>query len=295
MSFKISNITVSKKNDPLIIAEIGINHNGDMSICKELIDVASDAGCNAVKFQKRDIDKVYTQEMLDSPRESPWGTTQRDQKQGLEFTKEDFQEIDSYCKSKGIDWFASAWDTNSQEFLRQFDCKYNKVASAMVVDESLLRSIASEKKHTFISTGMTTYEEVEKAIAIFKEADCSFELMHTVSTYPMKDEDANLNMIKTLKEKFGCNVGYSGHEVGLAVSYGAAALGISSLERHITLDRAMYGSDQSASVEPRGLRELVSAVRKIEQAMGDGEKRILEAEVPIARKLREHLNWEAHS
>ena len=278
-----------------IIAEIGINHNGDMSICKELIDVASDAGCNAVKFQKRDIDKVYTQEMLDSPRESPWGTTQRDQKQGLEFTKEDFQEIDSYCKSKGIDWFASAWDTNSQEFLRQFDCKYNKVASAMVVDESLLRSIASEKKHTFISTGMTTYKDVEKAITIFKEAGCSFELMHTVSTYPMKDEDANLNMIKTLKEKFGCNVGYSGHEVGLAVSYGAAALGISSLERHITLDRAMYGSDQSASVEPRGLRELVSAVRKIEQAMGDGEKRILEAEVPIARKLREHLNWEAHS
>ena len=278
-----------------IIAEIGINHNGDMSICKELIDVASDAGCNAVKFQKRDIDKVYTQEMLDSPRESPWGTTQRDQKQGLEFTKEDFQEIDSYCKSKEIDWFASAWDINSQEFLRQFDCKYNKVASAMVVDESLLRSIASEKKHTFISTGMTTYKDVEKAITIFKEAGCSFELMHTVSTYPMKDEDANLNMIKTLKEKFGCNVGYSGHEVGLAVSYGAAALGISSLERHITLDRAMYGSDQSASVEPRGLRELVSAVRKIEQAMGDGEKRILEAEVPIARKLREHLNWEAHS
>lgn len=278
-----------------IIAEIGINHNGDMSICKELIDVASDAGCNAVKFQKRDIEKVYTQEMLDSPRESPWGNTQRDQKQGLEFSKDEYYEMDSYCKSKGIEWFASAWDTNSQEFLRQFDCKYNKVASAMVVDESLLRSIASEKKHTFISTGMTTYEEVEKAIAIFKEADCSFELMHTVSTYPMKDEDANLNMIKTLKEKFGCNVGYSGHEVGLAVSYGAAALGISSLERHITLDRAMYGSDQSASVEPRGLRELVSAVRKIELAMGDGEKRMLDAEVPIARKLREHLSWEAHS
>ena len=278
-----------------IIAEIGINHNGDMSICKELIDVASDAGCNAVKFQKRDIEKVYTQEMLDSPRESPWGNTQRDQKQGLEFSKDEYYEMDSYCKSKGIEWFASAWDTNSQEFLRQFDCKYNKVASAMVVDESLLRSIASEKKHTFISTGMTTYEDIEKAIEIFKEASCSFELMHTVSTYPMKDEDANLNMIKTLKEKFGCNVGCSGHEVGLAVSYGAAALGISSLERHITLDRAMYGSDQSASVEPRGLRELVSAVRKIELAMGDGEKRMLDAEVPIARKLREHLSWEAHS
>ena len=272
-----------------IIAEIGINHNGDMSICKELIDVASDAGCNAVKFQKRDIDKVYTQEMLDSPRESPWGTTQRDQKQGLEFTKEDFQEIDSYCKSKGIDWFASAWDTNSQEFLRQFDCKFNKVASAMVVDESLLRSIASEKKHTFVSTGMTTYKDVEKAIAIFNEAGCSFELMHTVSTYPMKDEDANLNMIKTLKEKFGCNVGYSGHEVGLAISYAAIALGISSLERHITLDRAMYGSDQSASVEPRGLKELVDGVRKIESAMGDGIKTINPEEKVIAKKLRAHL------
>lgn len=278
-----------------IIAEIGINHNGDISICKELIDVAKDAGCDAVKFQKRDIDKVYTQEMLDSPRESPWGTTQREQKQGLEFSKDEYNDIVSYCKSKSIEWFASAWDINSQEFLRQFDCKYNKVASAMVVDEELLKSIASEKKHTFISTGMTTYADIEKAISIFQEAGCSYELMHTVSTYPMKDEDANLNMIKTLKEKFGCNVGYSGHEVGLAVSYGAAALGISSLERHITLDRAMYGSDQSASVEPRGLRELVSAVRKIEQAMGDGEKRILEAEVPIARKLREHLNWEAHS
>ena len=272
-----------------IIAEIGINHNGDMSICKKLIDVASDAGCNAVKFQKRDIDKVYTQEMLDSPRESPWGTTQRDQKQGLEFTKEDFQEIDSYCKSKGIDWFASAWDTNSQEFLRQFDCKFNKVASAMVVDESLLRSIASEKKHTFVSTGMTTYKDVEKAIAIFNEAGCSFELMHTVSTYPMKDEDANLNMIKTLKEKFGCNVGYSGHEVGLAISYAAIALGISSLERHITLDRAMYGSDQSASVEPRGLKELVDGVRKIESAMGDGIKTINPEEKVIAKKLRAHL------
>jgi N-acetylneuraminate synthase len=278
-----------------IIAEIGINHNGDMSICKELIDVAADAGCDAVKFQKRDIDKVYTQEMLNSPRESPWGTTQRDQKQGLEFTKENYQKIDSYCKSKGIEWFASAWDTNSQEFLRQFDCKFNKVASAMVVDEDLLKSIASEKKHTFISTGMTTFEDIKKAIDIFNNAGCSFELMHTISTYPMKDEDANLNMIKTLREKFECNVGYSGHEVGLAVSYAASALGITSLERHITLDRAMYGSDQSASVEPKGLRELVGAVRKIEQAMGDGEKRILDAEVPIARKLREHLNWEAHS
>jgi len=276
-----------------IIAEIGINHNGDVSICKELIDVAADAGCDAVKFQKRDIDQVYTQDYLASYRESPWGTTQREQKTGLEFDAEHYLEIDQYCKEKGIAWFASAWDTNSQQFLRQFDCQYNKVASAMIVHEDLLKMIAEEGKHTFVSTGMSEYENIQKATDIFKSANCSFELMHTVSTYPMKDEDANLNMIKTLRDKFQCNVGYSGHEVGLAVSYAAAALDITSLERHITLDRAMYGSDQSASIEPAGLRQLVGAVRKIEQAMGDGEKRIIDAEVPIAQKLREHLDWEA--
>jgi N-acetylneuraminate synthase len=276
-----------------IVAEIGINHNGDMSICKELIDVAADARCNAVKFQKRDLDQVYTQKMLDSPRESPWGTTQREQKAGLEFSAEQYGEIDSYCKVKNIEWFASAWDTNSQAFLRQFNCKHNKIASAMIVHKELLKLVAEEKKHTFISTGMTTYEDIQTAIDIFKQVNCPFELMHTISTYPMKDEDANLNMINSLRNKFKCDVGYSGHEVGLAVSYAAAALGITSLERHITLDRAMYGSDQSASVEPSGLRQLVGAVRKIEQAMGDGEKRVLAAEVPIAKKLREHLDWEA--
>jgi len=276
-----------------IIAEIGINHNGDMSICKELIDVAADTGCDAVKFQKRDLDQVYTQDFLNSHRESPWGTTQREQKAGLEFGEEQYLEIDQYCKEKGVAWFASAWDTNSQEFLRQFDCQYNKVASAMIVHEDLLKMIAEEGKHTFISTGMTKYEDIQKAIDIFKAADCPFEIMYTVSTYPMKDEDANLNMIKTLRKKFQCNVGYSGHEVGLAVSYAAAALDITSLERHITLDRVMYGSDQSASVEPSGLRQLVGAVRKIEMAMGDGKKRIIDAEKPIAQKLREHLDWEA--
>lgn len=276
-----------------IIAEIGINHNGDMSICKELIDVATDAGCDAVKLQKRDIDSVYTKELLDSPRESPWGTTQREQKQGLEFSAYQYNEIDMYCKEKGIHWFASAWDIKSQLFLQQFGCKYNKVASAMIVHEELLQIIAKERKHTFISTGMTEYKDIKKAIDIFKEAGCSFELMHTISTYPMKDEDANLNMIKTLREKYQCDVGYSGHEVGLAVSYAAAALGITSLERHITLDRAMYGSDQSASVEPPGLRQLVGAIRKIELAMGDGEKKTIKAEVPIAKKLREHLDWES--
>jgi len=274
-----------------IVAEIGINHNGDMSICKELIDVAAESGCDAVKFQKRDINQVYTQEFLDSPRESQWGTTQREQKLGLEFSADEYQEIENYCKEKGLEWFASAWDINSQKFLRQFNSKYNKVASAMIVYTHLLKEIASEGKHTFISTGMTTYDDIQTAVDIFREADCSFELMHTVSTYPMKDEDANLNMIKTLREKFNCNVGYSGHEVGLAVSYAAAALGVTSLERHITLDRAMYGSDQSASVEPPGFKQLVGAIRKIELAMGDGVKRTYEAETPIAENLRQHLDW----
>jgi N-acetylneuraminate synthase len=277
-----------------IVAEIGINHNGDMSICKDLIDVAVDAGCDAVKLQKRDLDQVYKQEMLNSPRESPWGTTQREQKEGLEFDAEQYQEIDKYCKRKNIEWYASAWDLNSQKFLKQFNCKYNKIASAMIVYEDLLEVVAKEGKHTFISTGMTTYDDIQKAVDIFRSENCPFELMHTVSTYPMEDEKANLNMIKTLRDRYQCDVGYSGHEVGLAVSYAASALGITSLERHITLDRSMYGSDQSASVEPSGLRQLVGSVRKIEQAMGDGKKRVIEAEVPIAQKLREHLNWGAN-
>ena len=275
----------------IVIGEIGINHNGDMAICKRLIDVAKDAGADCVKFQKRDINQVYTQEFLDSPRESQWGTTQREQKLGLEFSTEQYQEIEDYCKSKGLEWFASAWDINSQKFLRQFNSKYNKVASAMIVYTELLKEIASEGKHTFISTGMTTYDDIQSAVDIFIKADCSFELMHTISTYPMEEKNANLNMIKTLREKFNCNVGYSGHEVGLAISYAASALGITSLERHITLDRSMYGSDQSASVEPSGFRQLVGAVRKIELAMGDGIKKMIEAEVPIAENLRQHLDW----
>jgi len=275
----------------IIVAEIGINHNGDMNICKKLIDVAADSGANCVKFQKRDIDQVYTQEFLNSSRESQWGTTQREQKTGLEFSAEQYQEIEDYCKKKRLEWFASAWDVNSQKFLRQFNSKYNKIASAMIVHAELLKEVASEGKHTFISTGMTTYDDIQTAVDIFRKADCSFELMHTVSTYPMKDEDANLNMIKTLREKFGCDVGYSGHEVGLAVSYAAAALGVSSLERHITLDRSMYGSDQSASIEPSGFKQLVGALRKIEKAMGDGVKKTIEAETPIAENLRQHLDW----
>ena len=277
-----------------IIAEIGINHNGDLGIAKELIDVAVNAGADAVKFQKRTIDLVYTKEFLDSPRESPWGITQREQKEGLEFGLEEYKEIDRYCKEKNIEWFASAWDLESQDFLNQFNMKYNKIASAMIVYKDLLKKVASEGRHTLISTGMTMEEDITKAVEIFRSANCPFTLMHCVSTYPMVDEDANLNAIKTLREKYNCDVGYSGHEVGLAVSYGAAALGIAALERHITLDRSIYGSDQASSIEPAGLRMLVGSVRKIEESMGDGKLGYIDREVPIAKNLRQHLPWKAN-
>lgn len=269
-----------------IIAEIGINHNGDLDLAKKMIDVAVESGANAVKFQKRTLDKVYTQQELDAPRESPWGTTNREQKQGLEFGVEEFRDIDAYCKDKGIEWFFSAWDVDSQLLMRQFECKYNKVASARISHMPLLKAIAEEKKHTFISTGMATDEEVDAAVALFREMGCPFELMHCVSTYPAKVEDLNLKCIYTLQEKYGCDVGYSGHETGLATSVAAAAMGATSVERHLTLDRAMYGSDQAASVEPQGFKRLVRDIRAVESAMGDGVKRILEAEKPIAAKLK---------
>ena len=273
-----------------VIAEIGINHNGDMSLCKELIDVAVDANCNAVKFQKRNIDNVYTQDFLDSPRESPWGTTQREQKAGLEFNTKEYEQINQYCKEKGIKWFASAWDLDSQKFLQQFDCKYNKVASAMIVYEELLQMIANEGKHTFISTGMTTYDDIQKAVDIFTKANCPFELMHTVSTYPMKDEKANLKMINTLRNKYQCNVGYSGHEISsYQLPMIAVSLGATSIERHITLNRAMYGSDQAASLEKAGLVRMVRDIRVIDKIMGDGKKRIWDSELPVQKKLRERL------
>ena len=287
------NNQIDDETSIFIIAEIGINHNGNLEIAKDLIDVAFDSGADAVKFQKRTIDLVYDQDMLDSPRESPWGTTQREQKEGLEFGLYEYQVIDEYCRAKNIEWFASAWDLESQKFLQQFNLKYNKIASAMIVFEDLLKMVASERKHTFISTGLSTIEDVDRAVEIFESKKCPFELMHCVSTYPMKDEDANLKVIRTLKDRYKCNVGYSGHEVGLAVSYAAAALDITSLERHITLDRAMYGSDQSASIEPAGFEMLVGAVRKIERALGNGRKELITSELPIAEKLRSHIGWEA--
>ena len=271
-----------------VIAEIGINHNGDMNVVRELIDKAAAAGCDAVKFQKRTVELVYSAEELDKPRESPWGTTNREQKNGLELTKQNYDEIDAHCRDKGIEWFASAWDLESQKFLQQYDLKYNKVASALLTYRELLEEIASEGKHTFISTGMSTLEQIAQAIQIFDEANCSYELMHTNSTYPMNIEDANLRVMDTLKENFQCNVGYSGHESGIIVSCAAVSRGATSLERHITLDRAMYGSDQAASLEIEGLRRLVGYVRDIEQALGSPVKRVMETEIPIAKKLRKY-------
>jgi N-acetylneuraminate synthase len=278
-----------------VVAEIGINHNGDLEIARQLIDVAADAGADAVKFQKRTIDLVYTKEFLDSARESPWGKTQRAQKEGLEFGEVQYREIDRYCKERRIKWFASAWDAEAQKFLRKFDLEYNKIASAMIVSPELLKEVASEGRHTFISTGMSTVRDIDTAVEIFTKKNCAFELMHCVSTYPMEDEDANLLRIVKLRERYGCKVGYSGHEVGLAVSYAAVALGATSLERHITLSRAMYGSDQAASVEPAGFRQLVGAVRKIEKALGSGSLDMNPKEMPVAKKLRGHLEWESSS
>jgi len=274
-----------------LIAEIGINHNGDINIAKKLIDDAKIVGFDAVKFQKRSIDKVYSKKILDAPRESPWGTTQREQKEGLEFDKSQYLEIDKYCKAKNIIWFASAWEIESLDFLDQFDLKYNKIASAMIVDSNFLKQVALRKKHTFISTGMSSIEDITNAVDIFKKHDCSFELMHCVSTYPCIPEDVNLNAINSLKEKFNCKVGYSGHENGVVISLAAYTLGISSLERHITLDRTMYGSDQSASLEVKGMRELINGIKKIYEALGDGKLGlILEEEKKIAEKLRSHIS-----
>ena len=275
---------------PFIIAEIGINHNGDIEIAKKLIDAAKFSGCNAVKFQKRDINIVYTKKFLDSPRESPWGATQRDQKKKLEFTEIDYETIDSYCKSRDIIWFASAWDNNSLKFLDRFNLSYNKIASAMIVDINFLKEVAKRKKYTFISTGMSTDKDIETAVKIFKDLKCPFELMHCVSTYPTKVEDVNLSTINFMKEKFKCDVGYSGHENGITVSLSAVSLGISSLERHITLDRTMYGSDQAASLEPRGFMEMNSRINNIIKAIGTPKYGfITEEEKIIAKKLRAHI------
>jgi len=269
-----------------IIAEIGINHNGDLAIARELIDMAKECGCDAVKFQKRTIDIVYTQEFLASLRPSPWGSTQRDQKEGLEFGKKEYDEIDAYCRDKGIPWFASAWDVESQKFLAPYNCPYNKVASAMLTHRPLLEMVAAEGKPTFISTGMSTFDQIDAAIDIFQKQNTPFTLMHCISTYPCLDEDCNIRTVQVLKERYRCPVGYSGHELGILPSVLAVAMGAQVIERHITLDRAMYGSDQAASLEKRGLSLLARDCRLVEVVLSDGQKRILPAEAEVEKKLR---------
>ena len=275
---------------PFLIAEIGINHNGSVEIAKKLIDVAKKANFDAVKFQKRDVNLVYSKQILDTPRESPWGTTTREQKFGLEFDEKQYDEIDEYCKKSKIEWFCSAWDLNSLNFLDKYELNYHKVASAMIIDDDLLDEIAKRKKHTFISTGMSTKANIDNAVKIFQRNNCSYELMHCISTYPMKAEDANLSTIEELKKEYKCDVGYSGHESGAVVSFAAVMFGISSLERHITLDRTMYGSDQAASLEPNGIEFLAEGIEKIIHSIGKPSLgNILEAEIPIAEKLRAHI------
>ena len=275
-----------------ITAEIGINHNGDLQIAKKLIKSAKDAGCNAVKFQKRTVDKAYSQELLDSPRESPWGNTQRDQKNGLEFILKQYNLIDKYCKKLKISWFVSCWDIQSQIDLRKFKTKYNKIASAMLTHEKLLKTVAEERKHTFISTGMSTINQISKAVSIFRKNKCSFELMHSHSAYPMSIEEANLKVINTLRKRFNCKVGYSGHETEpyLACIL-AVALGASSIERHITLDRSMYGSDQAASLEPEDFKRMVRDVRNIDNVLGNGKKAILDSQLLAKKRLHQIISY----
>ena len=271
-------------------AEIGINHNGDLEIAKKLIDITVEAGCDAVKFQKRAIEKVYSKAVLDTPRESPWGKTTREQKLGLEFEKAEYDIIDQYCKEKNIEWYASSWDIDSQLFLQNYNLKHNKVASAMLTNHKLLEVIAKERKPTFISTGMSTMDEIKDAVRIFEKYDCKFSLQHSNSSYPMKEEEANLNCITTLQKEFRCDVGYSGHETsGYLVCVSAVILGAKSIERHITLDRSMYGSDQAASLEPIGLKRVVNDIRRIETILGDGVKRVWPSEIPVMKKLRNNF------
>jgi len=269
-----------------IIAEIGINANGSIEIAKDLIKMAKECGCDYVKFQKRDIETVYNLDFLNEPRKSPWGSTQGDQKRGLEFGRPEYQAIDEFCKEIKMPWFASAWDIKSLEFLDPFDCPHNKIASAMITHCDFLKAVADRKKHTFISTGMATMKIIEDAVDIFARRGCPYTLMHSTSAYPCPDEETNVQMVRTLLNRFGPPVGYSGHEVGLLPSIVAVVLGATVIERHITLDRASYGSDQAASLERRGLELLVKECKGVTYCMGDGRKSIKDIEQGIAKKLR---------
>ena len=281
---KIGNVLVGHSQPCYVVAEIGINHNGSLDTAKELIDAAVNAGCNAIKFQKRTVDVVYSKEELARPRENPFGTTNGDLKNGLEFGQEEFSIIDKYCKEKGIAWFASCWDEASVDFIEQFNPPCYKMASASLTDDNLLRHHRKYGKPIILSTGMSSMEEIEHAVNVLGTDDLI--VLHSTSTYPSKLEELNLRMISTLMDKFSLPIGYSGHEVGLYTSVASVVLGACMLERHVTLDRAMWGSDQAASIEPQGLHKLVDDIRVCEQAMGDGIKRVYDSEVPIREKLR---------
>ena len=273
-----------------IIAELGTNHMGDIKIAKKLIDAAVFAGCDAVKLQKKNVEKIYTKEFLDSSIESPWGGTQRDMRRHREFNDKQFKQIDLHCKRKKIPWFVSCWDVESQIEMRKFKTKYNKIASAMLIHTKLLETVAKEKKYTFISTGMSTLKNISDAVKIFRKHKCPFELMHSHGTYPMRDDEANLRLIPVLAKKYKCKVGYSGHELGsYNVCVPAVILGATSIERHITLGRTMYGSDQAASLEASGLQRLVRDIRLIDKILGDGKKRVWPSELPVQKKLRQKL------
>ena len=270
-----------------IIAEIGINHNGSLDIAKRLIDIAAVAGCDAVKFQKRNPDVCVPDHQKHVMRDTPWGNmTYLQYKYRVEFGKEEYDEIDAYCRDKGIAWSASPWDMDSLEFLQQYDLPFIKVPSAMITNEELMRGCARTGMKVIFSAGMSTLEETDKAVDWMREEDAEFALLHCNSTYPAPIEDLNLRCIQTLQSRYACEVGYSGHEFRLGTTVASVYLGATILERHITLDRTMWGSDHLASVEPQGLIKLVKGVRELETALGDGVKRVTEGEIPVRKKLR---------
>ena len=281
---KIGNRLVGAGQPCYIIAEIGINHNGNVDLAKRLISVAVAAGCDAVKFQKRTVEVVYTEKELATPRENPFGTTNGDLKHGLEFGVEDYAHIADFCKSLKIDWFVSPWDEGSVDLIEMFKPPVYKIASASLTDDHLLRHIRSTGKPIIASTGMSTYAEIDHAVEVLGKEDLI--LMHTTSTYPAKYEQLNLRAIPSMIERYGIPIGYSGHETGIPTSVAARVLGACCVERHITMDRAMWGSDQAASLEPNGISRLVRDIRLVEQSMGDGVKRVYEEEIPVMKKLR---------
>lgn len=283
---KIGNRYIGDGEPVYIIAEIGINHNGSMEIAKKLIDGAVFAGCDAVKFQKRTPELCVPKDQWFIERETPWGRmTYIDYRRKVEFTERDYSEIDTYCREKGIHWFASPWDEDAVDFLEQFNPVMYKLASASLTDNGLLQKVKSTGKPVMLSTGMSTIDQVKKAVELIGRKNLL--LAQSTSTYPCKLEELNLRVIRTFKEMYpDVPIGYSGHETGLAPSFAAVALGAVFVERHITIDRAMWGSDQAASVEVQGFFRLVSNIRDIEKALGDGVKKVYESEKPSLQKLR---------